>query len=227
MNIIRLKRLFSIIGILLFVTFTNSVIASDFLKTSFRDKQWEVSLLTKYTDSIQMDFTGGARANLNEEWAWGFGVGYNFTKQWAFSFDISGTNVGYSGTRVLDDSTKESVSGRLSTSSSNFTGTYYFTKNRFTPFIGASLGWIFIDSNVPDGPPGSVCWWDPFWGYICNGYQPTKTTTEFTYGLNMGLRLEVNRDLFFRGSLGRTWADLSNSTTPEFDNLRFDIGIMF
>ncbi len=44
----------------------------------------------------------------------------------------------------------------------------------------------------------------------------------------MGLRMEVNRDMFLRGSIGRTWMDLSHtSNTPELDNIRLDIGIMF
>ncbi|MFV2059990.1 MAG: outer membrane beta-barrel protein [Gammaproteobacteria bacterium] len=224
----RYKILLTITTIAFFYTNMGNVFAGDLSKTSSRDKRWEVSLLTKYIDSTKIDFNGGAQASLNKEWGWGFGFAYNYSKKWNFGFDISGTNVGYSGTRVEDNGDKSQVSGRLSTSSSNFSAIYNFTNKRFTPFVGASLGWIFIDTNIADGPPGSVCWYDPWWGYICSGYQPTKTTTEFSYGLNMGLRLEVNRDMFLRGSVGRTWADLSNtSNSLELDNFRFDIGIMF
>jgi len=198
------------------------------MSLSDRKDRWEVFFQTRYLDSIDVDFIGGAEASLNDDMAWAFGLGYNYTEHWAFNFEIGWSDAGYSGTRIDDDGTPQAVSGNLYTSSTNFSGIYNFSAQRFTPFIGASIGWTFVDSNIPNGLPETICWYDPWWGYICDSYVPTKTTTEFSYGAVLGLRFDVNDKLFLRGSAGKQWIDFSHtSSTPDLTAFRFDIGVMF
>ena len=61
-----------------------------------------------------------------------------------------------------------------------------------TPYVGAGLGWTWIDTNVPTGPPVTGCWWDPWWGYVCYTDYPTKTTDAFSYQAILGVRYEFN-----------------------------------
>lgn len=216
-----------IIVVLLLSSFTAS--AGGFDSLSDREKRWELSFQTRYINSINIDFKGDAEASLNDTLAWAIGLGYNFTENWAFNFDIGWSEAGYSGTRIDDNGAPATVSGNLYSSTVNFSGIYNFTNKRFTPFAGASIGWTFIDTNVPSGePPETVCWWDPWWGYVCSNYLPTKTTTEFNYGLVLGMRFDVNEKLFFRGSAGKQWIDFNNASgTPDLTVFRFDIGVMF
>lgn len=217
-----------VISLLIFFSFAAHSLAASLMSPSHRQDKWDLSLITRYLDSTTVDFKGGAQASINEEWGFGFGLGYNYTEHWAFNFDIAWGDVGYSGTRIDDNGAPETVSGTLRTSNANFSGIYNFSAKQFTPFVGASLGWVFVDSNIPSGPAGTICWWDPWWGYVCSGAQPTKTSTNFTYGVSAGLRFDVKENVFLRPSVGKTWADFeSASTTAEFTYFRFDIGLMY
>ena len=224
-----LPGLFTLIGALCLVIASPSQ-AKGLMSLSDREYTWELSLQTKYADSTSIDFDGGASADLNSSWDWGFGFGYNFTENWAFNFDINWGSTNYEGIRVLDDgqNTKESISGTLSSSSSDFRAVYHFMDKRFTPFVGASLGWIYIDTNIPTGPPQTSCWYDPWMGYICSTYQPTKAGTEFSYTANVGVRFDLTDAFFLRASAGKRWIDFDNASgTPDITMYRFDMGFMF
>jgi opacity protein-like surface antigen len=228
MNVLT-KRSFkySVCSIFLYF-FASAVFADNIMSLSDRKDRWEISLQSQYLDSQTISFDGGAEAAINETWKFGFGIGYNFDEHWALDFDLNWSDVGYSGVRIEDDGSPVNVSGNLYTNNMLFTGIYNFSAKRFTPFIGVSAGWTFVDTNIPTGPPGSVCWWDPWWGYVCSSYVPTKTTTEFTYGTSLGLRFDVKDNVFLRVSAGKSWIDFkkANSTTG-FTTFRFDIGLMF
>jgi len=51
----------------------------------------------------------------------------------------------------------------------------------------AGIGWTWIDTNIPDGPPVGGCWWDPWWGYVCTTTYPTKTKSAFSYQATLGV----------------------------------------
>jgi len=222
------KNIIYSMGYTILFFFPLTCFADNIMSLSDRKDRWDLTLQTQYVESKDIDFDGGAKASLNEAWNWGFGIGYNFDEHWAIDFDLSWNETNYSGTRVNDDSTTSTVSGTLNTNSMLFTGIYNFSAKRFTPFVGATMGWTFIDTNIPTGPPQTICWYDPWWGYICDSYVPTKTTTEFTYGLNAGLRFDVKDNVFLRLSAGQKWIDFNGSNgTSDFITYRFDIGFMF
>jgi opacity protein-like surface antigen len=195
---------------------------------SNRERKWEAFISTNYVDSTSVDFSGGAKADINGDLGWIFGIGYNFNEKIALDFEMGWNSVSYTGTRVSDTGATEQFGGRLDTSITRFNLTYNFMAQRFTPFITANVGWAWIDSNIPSGPPSSGCWWDPWYGYICSSYQPTYTSTDFTYGTSLGLRYDVTDGLFLRGSAGKQCIDISSASgTPDFTNYRLDIGFMF
>ncbi|HEY5603208.1 MAG TPA: outer membrane beta-barrel protein [Gammaproteobacteria bacterium] len=195
---------------------------------SHRKGQWQGLISTNYVNSDTIDFGGGASADINGDMGWLFGFGYNFDEHLALDFEISWNSVSYTATRVLDPGGPEQFGGWLDTSSTRFNLTYNFMAKALTPFISANIGWAWIDSNIPSGPPSSTCWWDPWWGYICSGYQPTYSRTEFTYGAGLGLRFDLGNNVFLRGIIGQQWIDVSNaSSTPDFTMYRFDFGFLF
>ena len=103
-----------------------------------------------------------------------------------------------------------------------------FSYGEMTPFIGAGIGWSWIDTNVPTGLPESACWWDPWYGYICTTYQDTKTIDGFAYQLGAGLRYDINDMLAVHGSYRVTWVDIEQATsTPQFDGFQLSIGWKF
>ena len=89
------------------------------------------------------------------------------------------------------------------------------------------IGWTFVDSNIPSGPPEGVCWWDPWYGYVCTAYQNTYTKNYFSYNLGLGARWDVYPGFFLRGSVGWQWMDLGKAGTTDFMGGRLDLGYMF
>ena len=85
-----------------------------------------------------------------------------------------------------------------------------------------------IDSNIPSGPATGTCWWDPWWGYVCNTWQPTYEDTAFAYGAAAGLRAELGAGKFFlEGSYNMLWVDFDKAGTQDFDGVRLNIGWLF
>ncbi len=195
---------------------------------SDRAKKWQFAFGPHYTNSTSVDFDGGASADIDSDWGGYLGFGYNFDEKLALDFDISWGSASYTGTRVLQNNTKETISGRLDTSSTRFNLLYYFMDKALTPFVAGNIGWTWIDSNIAAGPPVTGCWWDPWWGWVCSGVQPTYGSTEFSYGVSLGFRYDVNQSFFMRGSVGNNWVDISNtSSTPDVTFYRYDFGFMF
>ncbi|MCI0506145.1 MAG: porin family protein [Gammaproteobacteria bacterium] len=196
--------------------------------TSHREGQWQTFFSTNYVDSETIDFDGGAQADINGDMGWIFGFGYNFNENLALDFEVGWNSVSYTGTRILEIGGTEEFGGWLDTSGTRFNLTYNFMAKAFTPFISANIGWAWIDSNIPSGPPSSTCWWDPWWGYICTGYQPTYSRSEFAYGAGLGVRFDLGNNVFLRGMVNQQWLDISGaSSTPDFLMYRFDLGFMF
>ncbi len=98
---------------------------------------------------------------------------------------------------------------------------YYFMTGRFTPFITTGVGWNFVDTNIPTEPPQVGCWWNPWYGYICQDFQDTKNVDGFAYQLGAGLRYRVNPSISVSGGYQMSWLDFPKADgTPSFDGLQ-------
>jgi opacity protein-like surface antigen len=92
--------------------------------------------------------------------------------------------------------------------------------------VTGGIGYSFIDTNIPDAPPQTACWWDPWWGYVCDTFQSTRNVEEFTYQAGVGLRWDVSPGYTMRLAYEKHWLDLGEATTtPDFD--QFKLGIVF
>ena len=229
---LRRKITLYLLGMISAMWYSHALADNALMKLSNRQDGFEIVLQSKYVDSKTFSGQNGSGADVQDSWGWGFGFGYNFTEHWAFNFDISWRSANYDATVIAEDEnnpgTKETVkySGRLDTSSTQFSATYNFMDKRFTPFVSGMLGWTFVDTNVPTGPPQNWCWWDPWWGYICSSYVPTVSETDFTYGGALGLRFDITRNMFLRASYNKAWIDFKNASAEDFDAFRLDIGFL-
>ena len=96
------------------------------------------------------------------------------------------------------------------------------------PYIEAGIGWSFIDSNVASGPPQGFCWWHPWWGYICESFVDTFSSTEFSYGAGVGVWNELIGNSFIKASYN-VWAlDTDGSRAdPQLETFRIEYGWRF
>ena len=215
-----------VLGVILTAGFGTCLAA----EPSHRAGLWEGFLSANYLNGETVDFDGGASAEIDGDMGWIFGFGYNFNENLALDMELGWNSVSYTGTRVAQNPppATETYGGWLDTTSTRFNLTYNFMAKTFTPFVSANIGWAWIDSNIPSAPPQTGCWWDPWWGYVCSGYQPTYAKSEFAYGAALGVRFDLKDNIFLRGIVGEQWVDVNNTnSTPSFTNYRFDFGMLF
>jgi outer membrane assembly lipoprotein YfiO len=197
-----------------------------------RKGRYEITLQPRYVASKTIDGDGGSKLELDPAFGFGLGFGYNFTNKVALHLDGSWARSDYQAMIPTTDTSgnptgSKTVGGTLDTATVALNLSYYILDGPLTPFLMGGIGWTFVDSNIPSGPPEGVCWYDPWYGYVCSSYQNTYTKNYFSYNLGLGARWDVMSGFFLRGSVGWQWVDLGQAGTTDFMGGRLDLGYMF
>jgi len=192
----------------------------------YRTQTTEFFLIPTYINSTTLKFDHNAKVDLDGGFGLGFGFGYNFTKNLEGQIVLSGSSTNYTATAVDDKNKEHKIKEKMYTSSLNIQGNYNFMDDEFTPFIGGHIGVTYVDSGVTTGDYEHVCYWDPWWGYVCGPFSETYTTTEFSYGLEIGLRYDM-RDGYGSISYGKNFINLGSNNGDDFDVFKFLIGMKF
>jgi opacity protein-like surface antigen len=195
----------------------------------YREDRWEFSLGTFYQLSTTIDGEEGTGLETGNDFGFSLGGGYNFTDRLATTFGFQWAGVGYDATALDEDLNPVDISGKYDSFTLSGNLVYYLSDGPLSPYVGAGIGWTWIDTNVPNGPPYTWCWWDPWWGYVCSTSYPTETKDAFSYQATIGLRYEFDNDrTFLRLGYTSQWMDFdASSGTPRFDVIVLDIGWMF
>lgn len=221
--------------LVLLVTVSTTAQAQRFNKKTVHDDlrrgQWEASLLIQSTSSVDLANDGGSSIDVDSGIGWGFTIGYNLNAHWNFSYKFSLDSPDYTATIVPEppegqDPIPRVISYQLDKYSHSLNATWNWFSGPLTPYLQGGIGWTRIDSNIPSQPPQTGCWWDPWWGWICDTTWRTYDTSDFSYNLGIGLRWDVNGALFLRGSYNREWVDI-DSGDLDFDTLTLDLGLMW
>jgi hypothetical protein len=182
----------------------------------------EFSVPLNYTSSSTLTGQNGSSADINAALNMGFGMGYNFNDNFQINGTFSWAQRNYSA-NTTGTGNIGSYNGTLYTSSLQVNAVYYFMAGDFTPFVQGGFGTTYVDSNIPNGQSGSSCYWDPYWGYVCGTYQPTKTSSNISYSAGLGARYDVNRQFAVQGSVNKFYLDAPQAgSKPSFDMLRID-----
>ena len=197
---------------------------------SYRKGRWEFILSPQYTLAKNLGFDGGTTAKINDTFGFGFQAGYNLNNHWNLAGLFSWSHPDYQAVvqpAAGNSSSARSSSGTLETSTFAFAVTYHFLAGPLTPYIDANVGGTYINTDIAAGPPVVGCYWDPWYGNVCGGVQPTKSDTYLSYGVGGGLRWDVNRWFLLRAGVRQQWIDLSHTGTPSFTTFKLDFGFKF
>lgn len=193
-----------------------------------RAGRWEVALQARYQDYDTLRFKSNVTLDPDASWAAGFSFGYNLDQYLNLSFEIFGNEADYNGVVELDPATTAGVEGSLDSSSGQFNVTYHWFDSAVTPFLSAGLGWTYIDSRIIKSFEGYECWYRPWYGYVCGDTYNTYDDTVFSYNAAIGLRWDIDEQFFLRGSVGRQWVYMDETSThPSIDFGRIELGMMF
>ena len=196
-----------------------------------RGPGWEFGADLIYQLSKDIDFNGGSKASLDDDLGIAIAFGYRFNNKLELQFYLDWNDVDYNASLVTFSNTTPAVPlgtvdvrGTVETFAPRAAVNYNFLEGPITPYITAGLGWAFIDTNIPTGRPQNVCWWDPWWGYVCGTVQDTKSIDGFLYDLGLGVRWDFSPGLSMRAGYERHWIDLSQADgTPGLDQFRLGI----
>jgi opacity protein-like surface antigen len=194
-----------------------------------REDRWEFSLGTFYQLGTTIDGQGDTGLETDNDFGFSLGGAFNFSDRLATKFGLQWAGVGYDATAFDEDLNPVDISGKYDSFTVSANLVYYLTETQLSPFVGAGIGWSWIDTNIPNGPPITWCWWDPWWGYVCSTSYPTETVNAFSYQALAGLRYTFDSDSTYL-QLGYTsqWMDFdSASGTPRFDVITLEFGWIF
>jgi opacity protein-like surface antigen len=193
-------------------------------RTSDRGGQWEFSLPLDYSPSTSISGHNGTSTNIDSDFGVGLGIGYNFNDNFQLNGIMNLNSRGYTAKVVKTGGVVDHYGGTMDTFSMGLNAVYYLLKGNITPFISGGVGFAYVDSNVQNGPVYGVCWYDPWWGYICDANVPTKSETDVTFNAGIGVRYDINDRFALQGGYYKNWIDLGKSSgMPDIDIWRLSI----
>ena len=196
-----------------------------------RAKSWEFSIgaIYQYGDSASGE--EGSSLDVDDAWGLGFNLGYNFNDHFALSADFEFLRPDYLAVLVdeNDPDNITTIDHELSQFNGRLKATFNLLEGPLVPYADLGFGWTYLDSNVADGPPIVGCWWHPWWGYICDGFYNTFSSTETSYGGALGLRYEMrgNSSLKLSYNLWVLDVDTDGRAEPELESIRLEWGWRF
>jgi opacity protein-like surface antigen len=190
-----------------------------------RQGTWETRLDITYQNSSDWDFNGGTTAEIDSDTSLLLGLAYHISDQLELGGNVTFGQTDYEADIVGDTVPDFSVRGEYESTALTFDATWNFMPGDFSPFVSATAGWSWVDTNIATEPPQTGCWWDPWWGYVCTTFQDTKSLDGFTYGFDVGARYDFTDSFAIHASYRMMWVDLDNASgTPDIDGFRLGIG---
>ena len=192
-----------------------------------RDTGWEFGGELIYQDSQDIEGDNGSTASLDSDVGIALTFGYRFNEKLELSFGLDWNNLDYEATlfSATLPNLSVGVEGEMEAFTPRVGVNFNFMDGPFTPYLSGTIGYTFIDTNIPDGPPQIGCWWDPWYGEICGTWQSTRSLEEFVYGLGAGVRWDVNDAWSMRFGYDKRWVDADSS--PDFDQLKLGVSVMY
>jgi len=196
---------------------------------SDRAGTWEFGGSALSLSSSYIAGSNGSSLAVDRSTGYGIFGAYHFTNRLALGFDANFADPKYRATLIPDGpEPPEIVNARLGVNIFHIKGTFNLLDRDVTPFVEIGAGWTQVDSNIISGIGGPICWWDPFWGYVCDNYYDTYTKTRSSRAYALGIRWDIDGEWVFRASWGLTEVDGDNSSADvEVDTAQLSFGWRF
>ena len=176
---------------------------------------WEFRIGPVFTESKNVGFDGGSNADIKSTTGIKIGTGYYVSDHLIIGGNFSYANADFNGTVRGNNGAASLENGNADFSTLMFDATYTLLEGPIKPFGVAGVGWNWVHTNIATGPPQTGCWWDPWWGYVCSGYQPTHSSSNFAYQVGAGVKFNFSRQFAIDAAYKYTWIDLQHaSSTP-------------
>ena len=194
-----------------------------------RSDMWEFGLIISDMSSEALSADMGSSIAIDGDTGFGLSVAYNISNRFAVGADFIWSSAKYTAVLTPDGpGIPEVINHKMDLFTYTFTGTWNLLDGPLTPYLEANYGWTNIDSNIADQPPITGCWWDPWWGYVCDTFYSTYSKTRTSYGGAAGLRWDSGNGWTLKASYGFLEIDTSKATEKaNMDVIRVDLAWLF
>jgi len=192
-----------------------------------RSGKWDVTFQLITNESKTFSGEAGSSLSIRQRTGFGLGVYKNFNQHLALGVDFAFSSPRYTATLQPSDPNDEAVviDHRANFVTGQLRGTWNILKGNLTPYVDVGGGFTFVDSNVVDSEVPPTCWWDPWYGTICN--TSSYNDTNFSYSGSLGMRWDAGRSVVLKLSYGTLFIDTGASSTPNLNSLKFEIGARY
>jgi opacity protein-like surface antigen len=194
-----------------------------------RAQRWDLSVETRYSTSqdyssdVNGDGTSDVGLEIDDDLGWGFGFAYNVNEKVNVGLLMSWRSIPYTATSSdeTDPSNTRQYGGELDSGTIALMAQYNILPKTVTPYVNGGVGYTLVDTNiVADYYTG--CWYDPWYGYICDGYTTTYGVDGASFALGAGLRIEPKGPVFIQIGYESDWLDVDQA--EQFNIFRVDLG---
>jgi opacity protein-like surface antigen len=179
---------------------------------------WEFRIGPIYGFSQNVNFSNGG-AQIQSTVGIKTGAAYYLTDHLALGGDFTYSRGDFSANVANNGVTVGVQDGHQSSSTLLFDGTYSFLNGPLRPYLAAGLGYTWVDTNIVSGPPVAGCWWDPWWGYVCSGYQPTHGTSSWVGQLGAGMQFNFSHAFGVSAGYRESFISLADSKHTGFGSV--------
>ena len=185
-------------------------------------RPWQGRLGINYQPTTDIDFDGGSAVEFNSSTGFLVGLGYELSDHLEIGANFTFDERDYEGSLAGDEPGEVfGIRGDLESMGVMFDLSYYFLTGRIRPFLATGVGWNFVDTNIPTQPPQVGCWWNPWYGYVCEDFQETKNVDGLAYQAAAGVQYRMNPSLSLNASYRMSWLDMPKADgTPTFDAIQ-------
>jgi opacity protein-like surface antigen len=176
---------------------------------------WEFHIGPIYGFSQDVNFGTGS-ASIQSTIGLKTGVAYYLTDHLTVGGDFSYSRGDFSASVVNNGTYVGVQDAHQGSSTLLFDSTYAFLDGPFRPYISGGLGFTWVDTNIVSGPPVAGCWWDPWWGYVCSGYQPTRGTSSWVGQVGAGLQYNFSHEFGMSAGYRESFIELASSKHTGF-----------
>lgn len=166
-----------------------------------------------------IDVTHDGVMMIDDTDVWGLGFGYGINERLNINGEFSFGSPDYTMTWGPYE-----IRGTGDLFQSRLNLDFAILTTQFTPIVTAGFGYTYFDSGVPNDDPEYICWWDPWWGYVCDGYVDTHSSSEWTYNLGAGFRWDVTDGFFVKALYDVTWMGVGAAGTEAFPEYQLQLG---
>jgi len=195
-----------------------------------RSEMWEFGVIVSDISSASLSSDTGSGIAFDSDTGFGLSVAYNLNNRFAIGADFIWSDPKYTAVLIPEGilPVPEVINHKANMFTYTFTGTWNILEGPLTPYLEGNIGWTNIDSNIADQPPITGCWWDPWWGYVCDTFYSTYSKTRNSYGGAAGLRWDSGNGWTLKASYGILEIDTNRATAKaNMEVIRVDLAWLF